>query len=163
MLKTEYERLNKEALERRQNDSDESTDSDDSVDDESTQASTSYRQKKVIFKNDAAEAWLQATGGKKKGRILGMRVGDDSMLSQGKKKGKEPRLSKEEMEMRKKEEFDAAVAEAVEKRMEVLKNEQMEALKKEQQEQLQMMEQRLLERFAHMVCFFNIQFNFSMK
>lgn len=122
MLKVDYEGLNKEVLEQRQN----GDDSNESAEDESTQGSTSYLHKKVIFRNDTSDAWLQALGEKVKGRILGMRVGDDSMLSHGKKKGKEPRLSKEE--------FDVVVAEAVTIPLEALKNEQLEALKKEKEE-----------------------------
>ena len=141
---------------KRQTQDDDDEDEDD--DDESTQGSTSYRCRKPVFLEDTHEAWMRATGGKTKGRILGMRPGDQSMLSQQSKrgKGKEARQSKQEIE-RKKKEFDLTVKEAVTKEIEVIQQRQKEEMEREiermkQQQKIEMeqLEKRLMDRFVAM-------------
>ena len=111
---------------RRTQDEDDDEGEDEDDDDESAQGSTSYRRRKTIFLEDTHEAWMRATGGKNKGRILGMRPDDHSMLSQQSKraKTKEPRQSKEEIERKKKEDFDLIVKESVTKEIEVIQQRQ---------------------------------------
>lgn len=102
---------------------------------------------------------MRATGGKTKGRILGMRPGDQSMLSQQSKrgKGKEVRQSKQEIERKKKEEFDFTVKEAVTKEIQVIQQRQKEEMEREiermkQQQKIEMeqLEKRLMDRFVAM-------------
>ena len=138
---------------------DDDNDEDEDDDDESTQGSTSYRCRKPVFLEDTHEAWMRATGGKTKGRILGMRPGDQSMLSQQSKrgKGKEVRQSKQEIERKKKEEFDFTVKEAITKEIQVIQQRQKEEMEREiermkQQQKIEMeqLEKRLMDRFVAM-------------
>ena len=94
---------------------DSDSDSDDDSEDEnlSSQGSTTFHTKS-LFKNDHIGPWLKASKGKKNGRILGFRVGNDSMLSNKRRK----KMSNEETEKHNTEEFELAVSKAVEKRME---------------------------------------------
>ena len=134
---------------------DDDDDEDEDDDDESTQGSTSYRCRKPVFLEDTHEAWMRATGGKTKGRILGMRPGDQSMLSQQSKrgKGKEVRQSKQEIERKKKEEFDLTIKEAVTKEIQVIEQrqkEEIERMKQQQKIEMEQLEKRLMDRFVAM-------------